>query len=675
MISVGPFEVSDVLEGYRLTSTMKHRDVAVADVDGKTLVYLSGTTDGGTPIFELDADGRFNALGGASEGMPNEDGLSTLVTHRGKNFLLMADPSSSWVASYRIVKSGDHAGELRFGDLVGNKDGYDFEYVQDVVPFKIEGSPYFAVTGAETLSVFALETNGDMSFAASVDYSEVPELEQIVGATALQIGDQTLLFTHWVKGGGGSKSTSGIVSFAMDADGVPSQLSKMEIPGRSELAKLSVLSAGGTDYLVGYDSRNDRFLVYQSDAAGVLGEVSSLDLDPGFFDLGAVEVIELDGIQMLAVIDQDDNALRLYGIGADGTLSLAQELVDETYGEAADGLNFAEVEGHSFLLSDGGGWPHEDIAMFSMEIGGGKDLLKGAAGDDVLLGLAGNDRLFGLGGKDLLKGGIGRDVLKGGAGADDLWGGNWADRLFGGNGADLLQGGLGADLMVGGNGKDTASYAGSSAAVEVNLGTGLGEGGDARGDILRTIENLIGSNYKDVLVGDDGANSLEGGRGKDQLEGKGGNDRLEGGGGNDQLLGGTGDDTLLAGVGRDRLEGGAGDDVLIAGKEDGFDGGDLLFGGRGDDILISGSGFDTAKGGAGADTFVFDDDSLYLKIRDFTPGKDKVDFSDFGSLNRFKQVTKVLEDGGDGAFILAEGKMIKFMGVEAADLAADDFLF
>ncbi|MDX2485646.1 MAG: calcium-binding protein [Pseudodonghicola sp.] len=675
MSSVGPLEVSNVLEGYRLTSTMKHRDVAVVEVNGKTLVYLNGATDGGTPIFELDADGQFNALGDASEGMPNEDGLSTLATYKGKNFLLMADPSSHWVASYRIVKSGDHAGELRFGDLVGNKDSYDFEYVQEVVPFKIEGSPYFAVTGRETLSVFALEYDGDMTFAASVDYSEVPELEQIVGVTALQIGDQTLLFARWVKGDPSLNPSSGIVSFTVDADGAPGLLSKMEIPGRSDLYSLSVLSVGGTDYLVGYDSRNDRFLVYQSDATGVLSDVSSLDLDSGFFGLGAVEVIELDGIQMLAVIDQDDNALRLYGIDADGTLSLAQELVDETFGEAADGLTFAEVDGHSFLLSDGGDWPHEDIAMFSMEIGGGKDLLKGAAGDDVLLGLAGNDRLVGLGGKDLLKGGIGRDVLKGGAGADDLWGGNWADRLFGGNGADLLQGGVGADLMVGGNGKDTASYAGSSAAVEVNLSTGLGTGGDAQGDVLRTIENLIGSTYKDVLVGDNGANSLEGGRGKDQLEGKGGNDRLEGGGGNDQLLGGTGDDTLLAGAGRDRLEGGAGDDVLIAGKEDGFEGGDLLLGGAGDDIIISGSGFDVAKGGAGSDTFVFDDDSLDLKIRDFTLGEDKVDFSDFGSLNRFKQVTKVLEDSYDGAFILAEGKMIKFMGVEATDLASDDFLF
>ncbi|MDK3016301.1 calcium-binding protein [Pseudodonghicola flavimaris] len=675
MISVGPLDLSDMLEGYLLTSTLPYRNAAVAEVDGRTLVYLSGTTVGGTPIFELDANGQFSAIGDVTDGMPNVEGLSTLISHQGKSFLLMADPRSSWVASYRIVRSGDNAGELRFADLVGNKDGYWFDATDNVVPFKIGFSQYFAVAELDALSVFRLEYDGDMTFVASVGPSEVPEIEQIEDSTTLQIGDQTMLFAHWVSGDPRLNSTSGIVSFAVDADGTLNLQSKMEISGISALDDLFAVSAGGSDYLVGYDNLKDRFLVYRSDAGGVLAEVSSFDLDYGFFNLRTVEVIELDGIQMLAVIDGDRDELRLYGLDADGGVSLVQEVVDETLGAAANGLAFAEVDGHYFLLGDGGSWPHEDLAMFSMEIGGGDDLLKGGAGNDVLLGLAGDDRLVGLGGEDLLKGGIGRDVLKGGARADDLSGGDGADRLFGGKGNDLLQGGKGADRLVGDAGRDTASYEGSAAGVGVNLTTGLGTGGDARGDVLRSVENLIGSDYDDVLTGTDGANSLVGGRGRDVLDGLRGNDHLDGGGGKDLLLGGAGDDILSAGAGRDRLEGGAGNDVLIGGKEDGFDGGDLLFGGSGDDIIMSGSGFDTAKGGAGADTFVFDDDSLYLRLRDFTPGEDRIDLSGLATLARFSQVREVLEEDSDGAFILTEGKMIQLIGVEVADLTADDFLF
>ena len=63
---------------------------------------------------------------------------------------------------------------------------------------------------------------------------------------------------------------------------------------------------------------------------------------------------------------------------------------------------------------------------------------------------------------------------------------------------------------------------------------GTGVGGDADGDTLTGIEQVLGSNHNDLLIGDGGAN---------QLWGMGGDDTLRGGAGADVLKGGDGIDT------------------------------------------------------------------------------------------------------------------------------------
>lgn len=262
-------------------------------------------------------------------------------------------------------------------------------------------------------------------------------------------------------------------------------------------------------------------------------------------------------------------------------------------------------------LADGATYSEFEVAI----MGSGNNVVFGAETDSTLYGGAGRDQLTEIEGNDLLFGGLGRDTLDGGAGAD------------------TLNGGLGADVLTGESGIDTASYDGSAAGVTVRLGGGPGAGGDAEGDTLLTIENLIGSALADVLGGDGTDNRLAGGDGTD---------RLEGGGGNDHLLGDAGRDVLTGGAGADTLDGGAGVDVasyaasalavtvnLGAGTGQGGDAeGDVLLGienmtgsalddrltgntqanllngGRGDDTLTGGAGNDTLAGGEGADLLV-----------------------------------------------------------------------
>ena len=178
--------------------------------------------------------------------------------------------------------------------------------------------------------------------------------------------------------------------------------------------------------------------------------------------------------------------------------------------------------------------------------------------------------------------------------------------LDGGAGNDTLNGGAGADTLIGGAGSDAADYSASSTGVTVYLDGTIGSGGDATGDVLYNVENILGSGLADTLYGDGNANVLDGGAG---------NDTLVGGAGADTLTGGSGIDTAdysasAAGV-TVHLDGtaGAGGDAagdVLSGIENltGSSHADMLYGDGNANLLNGGGGDDTLIGGAGADTLV-----------------------------------------------------------------------
>jgi serralysin len=138
-------------------------------------------------------------------------------------------------------------------------------------------------------------------------------------------------------------------------------------------------------------------------------------------------------------------------------------------------------------------------------------ILSGASGNDVLTGGAGDDALSGLGGDDILRGGAGNDTLDGGSGTDNAF-------------YDTASAGVTVDLSLAGSAQNTVG---------------------AGSDTLISIENLYGSPFSDVLIGDAGPNSLSGAAGDDTLSGGDGADVLYGGAGSDHMAGGAGNDMFL----------------------------------------------------------------------------------------------------------------------------------
>ncbi|MGO1080992.1 hypothetical protein [Inquilinus sp. CA228] len=193
---------------------------------------------------------------------------------------------------------------------------------------------------------------------------------------------------------------------------------------------------------------------------------------------------------------------------------------------------------------------------------GGNDSLSGEGGDDSLDGGDGNDRLVGGDGIDTADGGTGddsadagagNDIVSGEAGNDNLYGGAGDDRLDGGDGNDILEGAAGADALTGGAGIDTAAYSGSAEAVTISLQAGTGTFGDAEGDTLTGVEQVIGSAFADNLGGDAGNNPLWGGAGNDVIAGAAGADTLKGGAGNDIFVYSNIAESTVAASGKDTI--------------------------------------------------------------------------------------------------------------------------
>ncbi|MEZ5690848.1 MAG: tandem-95 repeat protein [Rickettsiales bacterium] len=268
-------------------------------------------------------------------------------------------------------------------------------------------------------------------------------------------------------------------------------------------------------------------------------------------------------------------------------------------------------------------------------------IINGGLGNDIINGRDGSDTIYGEAGNDTIYAGGGDDIIDGGAGDDTI---------YSNGGTNLLIGGAGADYMNGFGGTATASYADSTTAVNINLYDNINTGGDAQGDSLVGVPNIIGSDFDDTIIGDGFANSLYGGLGDDLLAGRGfGGNHMDGGDGVDtvsyaessqvvsinldstgsqgwgasgdtlvsieNLIGSAYNDTLAAkssgsvihaGLGNDTINGRAGNDTIYG--EDGNDtiyagaGNDTVYGGAGDDLIYSQAGNNLIVGGAGADT-------------------------------------------------------------------------
>ncbi|MBN2816260.1 MAG: hypothetical protein JXQ67_06215 [Campylobacterales bacterium] len=432
------------------------------------------------------------------------------------------------------------------------------------------------------------------------------------------------------------------------------------------------LSGGtGDDYLDG-GSGNDT-ANYQNEGRII---VTLQNSGTSSVDVGGIETDTLLDIENITGSNSGDDTIIgnldaniLKGLGGSDTLygEEGDDVVDG--GDGADILYGGDDQ--DTLLGSYG-----DDTLFG---GLGNDILDGGVGSDTIsyegatnavsvrldTGLATGEgvdsilnveNVLGSDFNDTIRGDGETNTLSGGLGEDSIFGEDGDDTLLGGDGADTLSGGRGVDRLYGEDDigtldsslLDMASYKDVTSGVGINVDLRndnitqakvLNDGYNTS-DYLYDIENIQGSNYADLIIGDTGANyilgedandTLQGGEGNDTLDSGAGDDSLQGDLGNDTLLGGSGTDTAIYanasnaikvdlgvydGAGFNVSEDGEGTQDRLVGVENvigtdisaesdtiiGDSANNIIVGLDGDDTLKGGSGLDTLDGGDGNDT-------------------------------------------------------------------------
>ena len=282
----------------------------------------------------------------------------------------------------------------------------------------------------------------------------------------------------------------------------------------------------GNDTLVG--GPGDDFLIGQDGADALVGEEGMDQLHPLAGD------DEVDGGPSRDTLNFSEAsgpiAVDLAMGSATGQGSDVIASVEEVFGSTHATTMIGSDASERF-------WTLSDDA--TVRAGAGNDTIFGQSGTGthVLDGGTGNDDIEAGGeGTDEVSGGPGDDVIEDYGGDVTIDGGEGDDRLLVADGPVAVNGGEGVDLF------GFSEYAHGGARVDLAEGI---VAGTARGP-LTSIENLSGTHFADVLLGDGGPNEIDGRRRPDEIGGRGGDDELVGGADEDSTTGGPGVDRCLA---------------------------------------------------------------------------------------------------------------------------------
>lgn len=471
-----------------VTASLNGAIDGVASIGGVTVASLRSIENllGGAGADNLTGDANANVIDGGL-------GDDTLVGGDGVDTISFASRGSSPITLNLATLTAQNTG-------AGNDTISGFENVRGTT-----GND--SITGDAGDNVF-FESGGNDTYngaggSDTVDYSAATStvsvnLNSVVGQnTGTYGGTDTIT------------NVENVVGSATFANLLQGNAAANRFVGGSALD--TIIGNGGADTIVG--GAGDDVLLGGSNGALDDGSADVLEGGAGsdYLSGGQGNDILRGGVGDDSLIGGVGNNLRQFYTGVDGG--------DDTY-DGGDGTDIA------YLIYDGRAGVGGSNVGISFDIGS----------------LAGNSAIT-FNGVEVgsmisiervtFRGTTVDDTVRGGGTLDSLTGGAGNDVLDGWLGNDLLSGGAGNDTLIGGEGLDTATYANSTAGVDVDLRiVGAQNTGGEGIDTLSGIEYLTGSAFGDTLRGNDEFNLLidnavSGPAGQtDSLFGYGGNDSI-----------------------------------------------------------------------------------------------------------------------------------------------------
>jgi len=226
----------------------------------------------------------------------------------------------------------------------------------------------------------------------------------------------------------------------------------------------------------------------------------------------------------------------------------------------------------------------------------GDNHIEGGDGDDHILGGGGDDVLMGGAGDDIIVTGYGKSIADGGEGNDILRSSGYDSELLGGAGDDRFENFVQQRLIDGGEGYDT-----------IVLRADFGGYADLSSGSILSIEEVVGSEWSDLIAGGTSSETIRAGGGNDTVNGSAGADRLDGGIGSDTLSYWGSSESVNVNLATGLASGGEAEGDIISGFEFiiGSGGDDTLVGDDQENIFVYIGGADTIDGGAGLDSISF----------------------------------------------------------------------
>ncbi len=465
----------------------------------------------------------------------------------------------------------------------------------------INGADMLIVTGgnAARLTGYPMEAAGGLGAAYTINgspFGAISALEQVRAGTesyvyTARLGDNAIVISRMLANG--RMEEAGQMPLGADWQGTEiSDMAQATIGGQTYLLALAVQQAAVLSFRVGVTG--------ELSLAGTIGATGGL----GLAAPSVIETARVAGVDYAIVAGAGSSSISVLCLGADGTLSLADHVIDslDTRFQGVQAMTSVVLGDRVYLFAGGG---DDGITAFTLLPGGrllpvGQEVQRaGGALENItaLTGIVQDGRIevfaagegmgitrlrfdpgpvapMRLGGDaaEQITGDDRFDLIDGGAGNDTLAGGRGNDILVDGAGTDVLSGGPGADLFVlvrdgqtdhitdfepGLDSLDLSAW-GRVYALEAmqirTTGTGatIRFGGetlilDTSGGVPLSASDFTSAELFPLthVIGDPVAAGL----------------RIDGTAGNDVQTGGAGDDVLVGSPGADRMDGAGGFDL------------------------------------------------------------------------------------------------------------------